>query len=560
MSLSHQRPSPERRRRLTHRAIPALAALAFLVGLIAGALGGTDASDVAGRFTQAWAHSDYRSMYAMLTPAARKRVTEAQFERSYREALATATAVSIRVRRVHDQGPGAAATLAFKTRIFGDVRGSVLIPVRDSQVDWSPNLTFVELRPGATLTRETRVPERAPILARNGATIVSGPAAARGSPPGNPAAGIAGSLAPPSTPAAAADLYAAGFPQGTPVGSSGLERLFEPLVRGTPGGVLRAGNTVLARTAPHAARPVRTTLDLHIQAAAEEALAGRYGGIAALDATTGEIRALAGVAGVTQPPGSTFKIITATAGLTAGIVRPSSTFPVQTRALVDGVPLQNANGEACGGTFANAFAVSCNSVFVPLGVRVGDRQLVATAERFGFNSASRIPGIATSTIPTRIASKLELGASAIGQGKVLATPIELADVAQAIANGGVRRDPTLVAGSPAPPVRAASAAVAATVGQLMIGVVTHGTGTAASLAPVAVAGKTGTAELGNTVPGQAASEQGGSGQINTDAWFTGYAPAHNPRLVVCAMFVKAGAGGDVAAPAVRTVLAAGLSG
>jgi cell division protein FtsI/penicillin-binding protein 2 len=97
----------------------------------------------------------------------------------------------------------------------------------------------------------------------------------------------------------------------------------------------------------------------------------------------------------------------------------------------------------------------------------------------------------------------------------------------------------------------------------MVGVVQHGTGTSASLAPTAqVAGKTGTAELVSTVPKNPPSEESTSTtsdqQKETDAWFTGYAPVKHPKLVACAMFVKAGAGGDVAAPAVRLVLQAGL--
>jgi penicillin-binding protein A len=110
-------------------------------------------------------------------------------------------------------------------------------------------------------------------------------------------------------------------------------------------------------------------------------------------------------------------------------------------------------------------------------------------------------------------------------------------------------------------VRVAPRKVARQVEKLMVGVVRFGTGTSASLAPTTqVAGKTGTAELVSTVPRNPPGEETTTNdkEKETDAWFTGYAPVKHPRLVVCAMFVKAGAGGDVAAPAVRTVLAAGL--
>ena len=124
-------------------------------------------------------------------------------------------------------------------------------------------------------------------------------------------------------------------------------------------------------------------------------MAGRYAGIAAMDPRTGALLALAGVAfSALQPPGSTMKIITATGALEAGIVKLTDTFPIETSANVGGYMLQNANGEACGGTFLNAFAVSCNSVFAPLGVKLGGPRLVNIAERFGFNQPSSIPGAA----------------------------------------------------------------------------------------------------------------------------------------------------------------------
>jgi peptidoglycan glycosyltransferase len=555
-------PSQERRRRLTHRAIPALAAVAFAIGLIAGSTSGSDAAATAARFARAWARADYAGMYALLSKTARGRTSRAAFEKAYDAAAATATATSIHAGAAHNEGPGARVAVAVATRVFGVVKGDVLMPVNGASIDWRPDLVFPGLPAGTALTRVTTAPRRASILARDGQTIASGPASARFSPPGSPAAGIAGTVAEPQTAAGRAALYSEGFPHGAAVGTSGLERALDARLRGRPGGTLRAGTRVLASSASIPSPPLRTTLDMHIQAAAELALAGRYGGIVALDARTAEIRALAGIATIAQPPGSTFKVITASAALQARLVRTTTTFPIRSRAIVDGVPLENANGESCGGTFANAFAVSCNSVFVPLGVKLGAGRLVAMAERFGFNSPPAIPNTAPSSIPTprEIRSALDVGSTAIGQGRVLATPLDMANAADTIANGGVRLEPTLVAGDRSSRTRAVSAPVAAIVTQLMIGVVAHGTGTSASLAPVVVAGKTGTAELGNTIPGQGTpTQQGSSTQINTDAWFTAFAPAGQPRIAVCAMFVKAGAGGDIAAPAARTVLQAGLA-
>jgi cell division protein FtsI/penicillin-binding protein 2 len=308
---------------------------------------------------------------------------------------------------------------------------------------------------------------------------------------------------------------------------------------------------------------VRSSIDLSIQAAAVQALAGRFGGIAALDPGTGRIRALAGIAfSAPQPPGSTFKIVTTTAALDRKIVKPSSQFPVETKAVIDGVDLQNANGESCGGSFSNSFAESCNSVFAPLGVRLGAKRLVAFAERFGFNELPSVIGAAPSTIPpaAEIDSPLAVGSTAIGQGKVLATPLEMAVVADTIASGGVRHPPTLLERSVTPPgIRVTSKRVARIVEKLMIDVVRYGTGTAASLAPVTVAGKTGTAELRSTVGEPPPGEEGPAPESDTDAWFAAYAPTRKPRLAVGVLFVKAGAGGTTAAPAARIVLQAGLA-
>jgi len=341
------------------------------------------------------------------------------------------------------------------------------------------------------------------------------------------------------------------------VGKTGLERALEPELAGRPGGELLAGRRVIARSEPRAAPPVRTTIDSGLQNAAVTALGARFGGIAALDAANGEVRALAGVAfSAPQPPGSTFKIVTTTAALEAGLVRSSQRFPVQTAATIDGVRLENANGESCGGTFRESFAHSCNSVFAPLGVRVGSRRLVETAERFGWNAPPTIPGEAPSTLPApqRIKPALELGATAIGQGKVLATPFRLASVAQTIAAGGVMAEPSLRAGRRSPRRRVTSERIARSIRAYMVDVVRYGTGTAAAIPGAQVAGKTGTAELGDTRgPGAM-----GSDPSNTDAWFAAFAPARRPRLAVGVLLVRAGAGGQTAAPVAKSVLAAGL--
>jgi penicillin-binding protein A len=167
-----------------------------------------------------------------------------------------------------------------------------------------------------------------------------------------------------------------------------------------------------------------------------------------------------------------------------------------------------------------------------------------------------------STIPEELGSDLEVGVSAIGQGEVLATPLQLASISQVIAADGMRhptpivRDPSVAPSSD--PVRVTDAQTSATVRDLMVEVVESGTGTAAALPGVQVAGKTGTAELGPD-PDAPAAGPGEEPAQELDAWFTAFAPAQEPRLAVAVMVVDAqGGGGDVAAPIAREVLAAGL--
>jgi cell division protein FtsI/penicillin-binding protein 2 len=332
---------------------------------------------------------------------------------------------------------------------------------------------------------------------------------------------------------------------------------------------------VLAARRPVRGKPVHTTIDPVLQRAAVAALGGQYGGVAVLDARKGSVLALAGIAfSAPQPPGSTFKVITTTAALEAGVVELTDQFPVQTSVAIGGREVANAHDEACGGSFVEAFAQSCNSVFAPLGPKIGSERLVQSAERFGFNSppdlfnqaAIRAVKAPQSTIPASIPSELELGVSAIGQGQVLATPLQMASVAQTIADGGSRSPTRIVSdrglAPAAEPVRVTSEQVATSVRDLMIQVVKSGTGTAAALPGVQVAGKTGTAELGPKPlePGKEATP-GAAPEQEVDAWFIAFAPAEDPKLAAAAMVVNAdGDGGAVAAPIVRQALAAGLGG
>jgi cell division protein FtsI/penicillin-binding protein 2 len=554
----------ERRRRLTHRALPALAGLAA-VSLVAGGIVGSRTQSAEQRtardFAAAWERGDLRGMHALLSEGSSAQFPIKRFRREYRRAAATATITGLHAGNPEGANAGEVTIpVVVDTHVFGSLRGELRVPVSGERVEWSPRLVFPELRTGESLTRLSVPARRATLRSHDGKVLAEGPADGRTSP----LVGIADSIAGRMEPQAAAEerraLYARGFPADWPVGQSGLEEAFEVSLRGRPGGELLAGDRILARAKPQPANAIRTTIHTRLQEAAVVALAGRLGGVAALDPRNGEIRALAGIAfSAPQPPGSTFKLVTAAAALERGLVKPSSEFPVETHAVIDGVDLENANGESCGGSFRNSFAHSCNSVFAPLGLKIGAAELVELAERFGWNARPTIPGEVPSTLPpaAEIDTPLEVASTAIGQFQTLATPLQMASVAQTIAMRGVRYAPTLSAGGRAAGTRVVAPHIARIVGSLMVDVVAYGTGTAAALPGVRVAGKTGTAELEDTRDPET-GETLPPDPTNTDAWFTSYAPAKRPQIVVAVMLVGAGAGGATAAPAARVVLDAAL--
>ena len=542
-----------RRRRIFTHALPlgATAALAFFGGLRAGTAPQRADRAAARDFAAAWARGDWPAAYALLDAPSRGRVGLASFTALNTAARATATLLTAHPGQARRTAGRVQVGFVLRTRLWGQLRGVLTLPVHDAKVAWSRALVFPGLRAGERLSRRTSLPVRAALLARDGTPLARG--SNRSSPVATTAAEVVGQLE--SPPAADVPrLLALGYPPATLVGSSGLERIFQARLVGRPGGELRAGLRILARTRPVPARAVRTSIDLDMERASITALAGRLGGAAAVDPRTGEVLALAGLAfSALQPPGSTFKIVTATGALEAQIVKPSTLFPIQTGAVLEGRTLSNANGEACGGSFAHAFAVSCNSVFAPLGAKLGGPRLVRAAQAFGFNAPVGITGAKTSTIPaSSLADDLQTGSSAIGQGLVQATALQMTLVAATIAHGGRRPELTLLAGERHPAVRAVPAGIAKKVNALMRGVVTTGTGTAAVISGVSVAGKTGTAELDDTT-----GTTGGPVR-QTDAWFVAFAPAGRPRVAAGMLLVEAGAGGAVAAPPVREILLSGL--
>ncbi|MGH7727377.1 MAG: peptidoglycan D,D-transpeptidase FtsI family protein [Vulcanimicrobiaceae bacterium] len=259
------------------------------------------------------------------------------------------------------------------------------------------------------------------------------------------------------------------------------------------------------------------------------------------------------------PPGSSFKIFTAAAALEDGVVSPASTFYDPGFAQIGDFVVHDNESEATGTQkLVGAFAFSSNVDFARIALALGSPRWFAAAARWklGESLGFTLP-VARDNLPTPAdVTPSILGQLAFGQADLLVTPLRMALLGATIAAGGIEPRPYLVravvpphgaARSLVPPEPLAipiSAAVAGEVRTLMLACVAYGTGTAAALHGVAVAGKTGTA----TNP-----------RGRSDAWFVAFAPADAPRIAVAIVVENAGYGGVVAAPIARRVIEVALA-
>ncbi|WP_188542798.1 peptidoglycan D,D-transpeptidase FtsI family protein [Rhodococcoides trifolii] len=274
----------------------------------------------------------------------------------------------------------------------------------------------------------------------------------------------------------------------------------------------------------------------------------------------------------TYPPGSTFKVVVTAAALAAGETPEDQLTAASNITLPDtSTTLENYGGQSCGGgataSLRDAFARSCNTAFVELGIKTGADALKSTSSAFGIGEdAAGVPiPVADSTVGD-IPDDAALGQSSIGQRDVALTPLQNAEIAATVANGGVRMAPHLVASLQGPDLstlsttdpqslgQAVSPEVASTLTSLMVGSENATTGVG-KIAGVQIASKTGTAEHGsdprNTPP---------------HAWYIAFAPAESPKIAIAVIVEDGGdralaaTGGSVAAPVARAVIAAGLQG
>ena len=348
---------------------------------------------------------------------------------------------------------------------------------------------------------------------------------------------------------------------------------------------------------------VELTLNPDMQKAAAAALGDRKGAVVALDARTGAVLAMysaptfdpnqlassdasavsdAFSALSSDPsnpllnrtiseryaPGSTFKILTTIALIENGLADPDMHMPSPVSTTLPGTTTEVSNIESstCGDgnpTLTEAFARSCNTTFVLASEQLTNQQLLDVTNRFGFGRESQIPLTVTPSVFPADADAAQLAMSSIGQYTVQTTPLQMAQVAQAIANDGQMMTPYLIGSivdadnqvvrttTPTDAGRPISSETASKLRAMMEAVVSqpYGTGTTMALPNVSVAAKTGTAETGEG--------------DRANAWAVGFAPADNPRIAFAVLVEGDDTnptphGGDVAGPIARAVLEAGL--
>ena len=337
---------------------------------------------------------------------------------------------------------------------------------------------------------------------------------------------------------------------------------------------------------------VQSSLDPEAQATAIEALGGQKGSVVAIVPSTGEVRVMAsipeydpnevasseGFQALNQDPdaplfnratqagyqpGSTMKVVTATAALDSGEFEPDSVLNADSPKEISGVPLANAGGQSFGDIdMETALTNSVNTYWAQVGEDLGTDTMYEYMDRFGFNQEPPLdyPSFQLATsgefadgrLLDAGSDQIDVGRMAIGQDKLNVTPLQMAMVVAAVANGGELMEPRLWSKvidtdgredklDPERMSRVMSEDTAETLTGMMEDVVNEGTGGAAALAEVQVAGKTGTAEI--TLDG-----------VN-QAWFIGFAPSEDPRIAIAATVERtSGQGGTVAAPIAQQVL------
>jgi len=368
--------------------------------------------------------------------------------------------------------------------------------------------------------------------------------------------------------------------------AAGLELSRGPELRGLQRGLSSVFGPL---TSHRVGDDVYTSLDPKAQQVALQGLAGRAGSVVALDPRTGAIKAMVAIPGYdnnrpnatgpgistlnrsTQgqyPPGSTFKVVTAVAAIDSGKFTPNSMVNGKSPIPVSGVPLSNDNNQSFGTIdLTTALTFSVNTVWAQVAQTVGRATMTKYMKRFGFYSKPPLDYPKSEIVASRPyapngrpyppgSPNEDIGRIGIGQGGLLVTPMQMAMVASAVADGGRLMAPhfasrvvdqdgrTVETIKPRVYHQVMKQSTATEVAQMMRRVVEEGTGTPAQLGGIDVAGKTGTASIGV------------AGSNLTQPWFIGFAPVQDPKVAIAVTIerTQGGFGGTVAAPIARSVI------
>jgi penicillin-binding protein 2 len=392
--------------------------------------------------------------------------------------------------------------------------------------------------------------------------------------------------------------------QGDIVGKSGVEKEYDEILRGRRGWKLQTVNSLgrpfgAATTGrvPEDGRPLRLTIDNRLQRAFVAALADEVGAGVFLDPKTGEVLALASTPGydpnvftapvsrttwtslVNDPrtplhnraissyyaPGSTFKVLMTVAGLESGAITPSTTVACGGSVVIYNRPFlcwkKGGHGIV---DVHRALVQSCNVFYYLLGKKMGIDTITKYASMFKIGEITGIdlPGETRGMPPSQEWKQKtrkepwypgDTISVSIGQGLLAVTPIQMATMISAVANGGTLVRPHLLhTASPEATKLPVSAGTLAIIHDALADVVEEGTATKAQLGPIKVAGKTGTAQVFKKSAGVDADKQ--PKEERDHAWFIGYAPADNPEIAFAIVIEHGGHGGTTAAPVAKKVL------
>jgi hypothetical protein len=546
-------------RRTKRRSLIIVVAVVVVIVVAAGAAGGyvlltrTQGSpqQTAASYLRAWQQGSYAAMGKVsvgVPPAglgAPLRQTAAELgQRS----------IHLRLGQVSQDGGSARARFTATANLAsGHVwtyPGQLQLVTRNRQwrVDWSPSAIYPRLRAGERFVLSAVWPARAPVLAADG-TELSSPSVIAQS---GSISLLTGTVV--AATKAQAKSLGAPYQAGDQIGEGGIQQAYQAQLAGRPSltiqveGPGKRVDLTAARFAATAGKPVQTSLDMQDQMAASAAVSGAATSkpidLVAIQPSTGKVlavverpggfdRALAGI----FPPGSTFKVVTASALAEKGM-SPASTVQCPSQVTIGGRTFHNDANEHLGTTsLQTAFAVSCNSTFAMLAYqRLGGSALASMAATFGFNASVNLGIPATLGKFTTPHQPVDVAADAFGQGTDLVNPLSQASVAAAIADG-TWRSPVLVT-SPQPrqvqshPI---SPVILGALRPMMRAVVTSGTAAGVGF-PAGVYGKTGTAQYGTGT--------------HSHGWFIGYRGD-----VAFAVLVEGGGyGADSAGPVANAFL------